>query len=1287
MSSPGQSVLSVPMPSLNIMTGPDAKSHPDVAIRNAKSQDAKTDTQTSLLLPGHEGNYNNAKKRPFSQDIQTLAKLIHFKDNEVKKHTPRTFGSLFAEDKTFDSQLFVSNDALKIAQDPAYLPPAKRAKVLGKTPLEVRTFTPDETIPVIMAAYGRQHKFSKELIEEKGCLIHFLANKQFGVRYLHPIEIAKLHGVTSRFFAHKNFTEAWQFLGNQITPFHAMIVLTGACAILPDVQLSPTLRDVYSTWEFQRLKNQNAFLTQGSAGYVLRHMRYDDDITPAQHVNLEYMFKNFANGLLPEHKWWDLDGLHDMPSQLRPQMSERSEFCHDHNDVIFGPPSPIMTEKDPSEVSETMPFRITIKAVLHLAVRDVILWVASDVQPTQLAAIWKIPCDIENRDGEIHMFPKTNMPLPLDHTIVTFMLDNKITLYAFEGHDYYDFCHNIIMSECFYDQFGQVQPRHAFFPEAVIVDRQILHGIAPADFLFLIAAWQNCTVVYRHDGNTDQWICNIAGDVTSRHLLAKLFSAATSKDSLHAFGRILSICHEHDTKIIFAPAEFGTPIHATALATALAILLTRTMLDSLQTQTGVNVQIKWQSRILWQGRLEPTVDAEIIKTALMYALSPFTKLRAIRLIHEAKQFAAGPIGQCQKHDDPGEMVKLHVSYEMCGGGGPASTKGQLRQQVRNSLAAWMLESGQELSWINSNLEEIIDNVGIKKFVPVIQQPASNRRDSQLQQILVDASVKLPEIPAKIQRSQNTQKAKLRRRDPVIPEPTDFKIDCSFLLKEDGTAVTQMADFKCNQTGVHLTNATGALPWLRENQQLSADELALLVLGPLPVETTLPHAECVVPCLNSAGQQVLLQTTMVQFGAKKVKAKDWDQTSTKATTSRICALTLWQQDWSEKEWQIATTQTTQFVKDVFALEGLNGAITSVWGRSYRRGKQPTTYKDATSIQVHAAIIEDQFLPLLRLTGYNRIWAAPKAEDGRLTDDFRILWLPAGIDIQKASALTAKLSGVSGLVRGKSSLGARVASSSFATAWSVVYPSEPAPADVSNKWVYKLEPLPYGCNSKMLTEWSQHVKWPLRPLRATGPKSWLVCTDTEPPEGPLAFNGNPVLPRYMPQRHHPLQQPIIAGPRATATKASIATTNNTMSSQSGGFDPWMTYHILKGNNPMSTANASVASVPAQQGPVENRLAQQDAKVQELEQKIEAIQTQQTQHSGHIQKLQTDLVSTEQRIVHTMNQSMQGVKTELSKSFGEALGNQTKQFEASMLALRQALLETKRKKPEKGGEEMSD
>ena len=169
----------------------------------------------------------------------------------------------------------------------------------------------------------------------------------------------------------------------------------------------------------------------------------------------------------------------------------------------------------------------------------------------------------------------------------------------------------------------------------------------------------------------------------------------------------------------------------------------------------------------------------------------------------------------------------------------------------------------------------------------------------------------------------------------------------------------------------MTDPAGALPWLRENQQLSTDELGMLVLGPLPTDTSLPTQEIVIPCYNSDANQVLLQLTLVQFGSKHLKMKDWDKTPMKAATSKVISITLWRQDWSSEEWEAALQHTTQFVKDVMVTEGLQTAITSCWGRSLRKGRQPATNKDATSIQIHAAIADDQFLPVLKLSGTQQI----------------------------------------------------------------------------------------------------------------------------------------------------------------------------------------------------------------------------------------------------------------------------------------------------------------------------
>ena len=78
-------------------------------------------------------------------------------------------------------------------------------------------------------------------------------------------------------------------------------------------------------------------------------------------------------------------------------------------------------------------------------------------------------------------------------------------------------------------------------------------------------------------------------------------------------------------------------------------------------------------------------------------------------------------------------------------------------------------------------------------------------------------------------------------------------------------------------------------------------------------------------------------------------------------------------------------------------------------------------------------------------------------------------------------------------------------------------------------------------------------------------------------------------------------------------------------------------------------------------------------------------QTQQSGQIQHLQQDLVQTEQKISEAVQQSMIGVKNDLTKSFSDALLLQSKQFESNFLDLKNALMQTKRKTPSADANDM--
>ena len=1162
---------------------------------------------------------------------------------------------------------------MKVVTDPAFLPPSKRAKCDVNTVLDLRTYDENQKIPVVMASYGSQHIFSHAALSTRGCLAHFFMDSKHGHRLFHPCELAMLHGAVGNVFALHDYPTAWRHQGNQIAVMHAMQVLARVCKFF-DFAQHVEFSDILQTWEDQRLKATNSILTQGQGGYQLRHVGFPFELRERHHQKIFECVSEYGKGMLPPDQWWDVHGFHafDTPFPKHPFMNTDFQSQMEVGTQITQPT--VQDSQDTIMPSLTQHFCVTLKAVIRACQWKIPFWFASNATPSDLQMLWHGGFAV-NQDADITVLHETEEQtlLTIEHRLIPILVDGRLTVYAHEEGDMQSFFTATIGEMPRYDQFGEVPGSSKFRQHMLLTSVPQQHGILTCEVPLLLAAFHNCTMCFRYRRSNDVWFCEFTGDEMSRKLLAKVFAHAITKETLFVLGRAVSIEHDEHTIVAFGHAECGTPAPPAVLPMCFAIALTRSALDALQSEDGLPVIFKWCSRVLWKGNIDKFVTAEVVKTIMMYTLAPVMHLREVRLVHGAKQFASGPF-QLFEHPSNLDTVFL-LSFELCGGAGQISTKGQLRQQVRNSFAAWLLETGIELQWVQQHLEQIIDDIGVKQLVPIIQQPASAKRDSQLKQALEDAKIRLPE-PAKTHVSVHAMRSKVKKRHVIMPDATDYKVNCTYLLKENGDEVMQLQDFRANMTGVYLTNAAGALPWLRDSQQLSADELGLLIIGPLPHDTTLPTTEVALPCFNSDKQQVLLQVTLVQFGAKQVKIRDWDQNVVSTATSKVCSLTLWQQDWSKEEWTSALHHTSQFLKEIFLADGIQDAIGSTWGRSLRKGKQPATHRDATSMQIHAAIHDAQFLPFLKATGYNRVWAAPKAEDGRLAGDYRILWLPVQYDLQKASTITAKLAGVAGLVRGKTSIGVRMTAGSFDAAWAIVYPQSQAPVDVSNKYTFKIEPLPYGCNSEMLLEWASHIQWKIRPLKATGPKAWIVCSGEDPPPGPLSFNGQPVLPRKMQPRSATKEQAILAGPRAKISVDPPSYANVTTASPT---DPWWAYLNKQSGSQMPQPAANTP------GPTEQRLAQQDAKVAELETKIQAMQTVQGQQTGLITQIQNDIQQTEQKLAQSLTQAMDKVKADLTCSFGDALQKQTKSFEANFNDLKNALLQTKRKAPDEGDQDM--
>ena len=73
------------------------------------------------------------------------------------------------------------------------------------------------------------------------------------------------------------------------------------------------------------------------------------------------------------------------------------------------------------------------------------------------------------------------------------------------------------------------------------------------------------------------------------------------------------------------------------------------------------------------------------------------------------------------------------------------------------------------------------------------------------------------------------------------------------MNEDGSQAPQIQGIRPQASGVCLMNDIQAAPILRENQKLSSDELAILVVGHQYPEHV-PSQEVTFPCTNSNGQE-------------------------------------------------------------------------------------------------------------------------------------------------------------------------------------------------------------------------------------------------------------------------------------------------------------------------------------------------------------------------------------------------------------------------------------------------
>ena len=222
------------------------------------------------------------------------------------------------------------------------------------------------------------------------------------------------------------------------------------------------------------------------------------------------------------------------------------------------------------------------------------------------------------------------------------------------------------------------------------------------------------------------------------------------------------------------------------------------------------------------------------------------------------------------------------------------------------------------------------------------------------------------------------------------------------------------------------------------------------------------------------------------------------------------------------------------------------------------------------------------------------------------------------------------------------------------------------------IFRLEPLPYGTTALNLLEWSNFVGWRLKPIKASGPKTWIVGSDSQPKDSFMQYNGHPLIVKLLPPKNSPVNTAVLAGPKPG--KFQIEKPNNRDLLQTN--DPWANYNpsMTNATTPNLTAPREVA------GPTRKKFQEQDAKMQVLEQQIASLR-QDTQQG-------IDQLKHDQDVSHKqLASAMQSMKQEIDTSVAKAMKNQSTQLEGTLNELKELFLKKNDKPDNKRPAERAD
>lgn len=378
----------------------------------------------------------------------------------------------------------------------------------------------------------------------------------------------------------------------------------------------------------------------------------------------------------------------------------------------------------------------------------------------------------------------------------------------------------------------------------------------------------------------------------------------------------------------------------------------------------------------------------------------------------------------------------------------------------------------------------------------------------------------------------------KQPDPIVLDPSKLQVP-NGTFSSGGEDLQQLAPSQIGPLakGVVVVTSSEAEPFLKANQLVSGEPLALLVLNAPSTRwsTTLACTRVTVPARCVMNQEpLLLEASLIQIG-KGIVEKQIGSSKLAIDTVKVSTLkVIVYKDEVQIAWEAFVAGPVKYIVSQVPLlklcqerdckcqcwrnteeEQVSAAIVDVWRRQYlRQGFKPENPSSATIFTVCIRVpscLQDR---IIEVAGHGGVYVEPRTLDAREIDrSFDVVWIPRA-DKSSVTHLRQTNPMVAGITRLGEGWGLRVKSEQAHLVHQVVRP-DAVFLEQGPRLQYNVSPIPFGTDRQALSRALKNSGWEVKPIQPVGSveggrgNTWNVVATKPPPSNIISMSHGDVV----------------------------------------------------------------------------------------------------------------------------------------------------------------------------------